>query len=128
MIPPKFPPSIVNSPVVIVPHHEINNPQFREIISTEPHITNRIVRYAGHDTLYWEKANFVALYLDAVAKAGEYSFEDVVNHYTKLGFTKNSDIYRQLYRDAGCSLFDYYETFYMPNDTYNPSEYIAGKN
>jgi hypothetical protein len=120
----QMPSSIVAPGAIIVPREEITDTRFGEIFKTEPHVRHRVVRYADSNHLYWEKHPPVILLMQA---EGGISFEEMLDAMIKQGHNKNSEIYRKLYRDAGCSLYDYYETFYIPNDSYYPSEYVPGK-
>ena len=49
------------------------------------------------------------------------SLNDLCSLLTHLGYDKNSEIYRKLFRDMGYSLFGYWEIFYW--DVNNPESH-----
>tara|TARA_R110000822_G_scaffold98188_2_gene222217 strand:+ start:336 stop:653 length:318 start_codon:yes stop_codon:yes gene_type:complete len=81
-----------------------------EMMKTESHHDHEIVEVSG--TLRWKQNDTVDSILENI------SLNDLCPLLTTLGYGKNSEVYRKLYRDMGYSLSGYWEVFYwdMNND------------
>ena len=84
---------------------------FREILDTETHHSHKIVKNSD-GKLTWEENPDTRSILNKV------SINDIVALLVSLGYDKNSEVYRKLYRDMGYTLNEYWEIFYW--DMNNP--------
>lgn len=85
---------------------------YQEMMKTESHHDHKIVSING--VLRWEENPAVNSLLEHI------SLNDLCPLLCVMGFGKNSEVYRKLYRDMGYSLSGYWEVFYwgMNNDDY----------
>ena len=83
---------------------------YTEMMIKETHHNHKIVK--TNNVLRWEGGKTVKDLLKHV------SLNDIIVSYHNEGITKNSDEYRELYRNMGCSLSCYWEVFYW--DLNNP--------
>jgi hypothetical protein len=96
------------------------HPAFLEIFETEDHYRHNVVKITlGSSThSYWQTNTSIYHFLQPL---GLHQLSETLLAW---GLDRNTELYRKLYRDMGCSLFNYKEIFYMPNDAYHPSQYI----
>jgi len=83
----------------------------REILDVEIHHSHEIVKDED-GTLHW-KSN-----PDVLRFKEKNSLNDLIPLFQNMGYGKNSEVYRKLYRDMVYSLFGYWEIFYW--EVYNP--------
>lgn len=100
----------------IVPRDKIKEEHYRLILDTETHHDHEIIKDED-GTLRW-KPN-----LDVCKIKERLSMNDIVPLFYHLGYGKNSEIYRKLYRDIGYSLFGYWEIFYWEMNNQEADEY-----
>lgn len=101
----------------IVNRSEISVEEYREIMEKESHHNHEIVEVNG--VLRWKENSDVRRILKNI------SLNDLCPLLICMGYDKNSEVYRKLYRDMGYSLSGYWEIFYweLNNDNkvnYNP--------
>lgn len=89
---------------------------YKEMLITESHHQHKIVRIDG--VLRWEENPDVNYFLESL------SLNDLCPLLSVLGFGKNSEVYRKLYRDMGYSLSGYWEVFYWDVNNEDCDEYI----
>jgi len=77
---------------------------YRDMLKTERHHKHEIIIEAG--TMCWKKNPDVEMFLKNI------SLNDLCPLLQVLGYDKNSEVYRNLYRSMGYSLFGYWEVFY----------------
>ena len=53
---------------------------------------------------------------------------DLIPLLDSLGYDKNSEVYRKLYRDMGYSLFGYWEVFYWVANNSEADKYVPNPN
>ncbi len=90
---------------------------YREMLKTEKHHKHEIIE-TSNGTLRWKEDPDVIKILEKI------SLNDLVPLLCFLGYDKNSEPYRQLYRDIGYSLFGYWEVFYWEVNNEYHSEYV----
>lgn len=73
-------------------------------------------------TLRWFKDPNLNPYLEDLALKG-ITLNDIVPLIQVMGYDKNSEVYRKLYRDLGYSLLGYWEVFYWEMNNPYSSEY-----
>lgn len=95
----------------VIDRKDIHNKLYKEMLETESHHQHEIVMEKG-GILRWKENPEVRFYLNAI------SLNDLCSLLETLGYGKNSEVYRKLYRDMGYSLFGYWEIFYW--DMNNP--------
>lgn len=100
---------IVNRNTLI--DHEI----FGEIMKKESHHDHVIEMIGGRPR--WEENPHVRKMVDKIG------LNDVVGLFISMGYTKNSEVWRKLYRDIGTSLFAYWEVFYWDMNNKDVDEY-----
>lgn len=109
----------------IIDRNNIAEEPFREILDIETHHNHEIIR-DKEGVLRWKKNKAIAKYLKKI------SLNDLCPLLRALGYGKNSEVYRQLYRDMGYSLFGYWEIFYWKANNeeaknYRPQQVCLGK-
>lgn len=103
-----------------IKRENITDKYIREILDLETHHNHEIVEING--VLRW-KANLNVEYI-----LEKISLNDLIPLLKHLGYDKNSEIYRKLYRDMGYSLIGYWEVFYWEINNEKYSEYIPNSN
>ena len=106
----------------IIPRQEITQETYREILDKETHHDHLIIR-DEMGTLRWQENPAVSKWVDELGLNG------IVILFYHLGYGKNSEPYRKLYRDIGYSLSGYWEIFYWEannpeSDLYQPQSLI----
>ena len=96
--------------------NEIEVDIFKKIIDTETHHEHEIIEVDG--VLRWKPNKNTNEFLKNI------SLNDLCQLLTCLGYGKNSEVYRKLYRDMGYSLFGYWEIFYWEVNNKNAPDYI----
>lgn len=89
---------------------------YRQMLKTEKHHTHQIIE-DEHGTWRWKEDPDVQKCLKNI------SLNDLCPLLNCLGYDKNSEVYRQLYRDMGYSLSSYYEIFYWEMNNDQADEY-----
>lgn len=101
-----------------VKREDIKISNFQEIFEKESHHTHPI--YAdGNNKLRWKENHEV----NDLLASGQLNLNDLVYLLHALGFGKNSEVYRKLYRDMGYSLDGYWEIFYWEVNNPNADKY-----
>lgn len=90
---------------MIVNRQDINDPLYREILEKEIH-HNHVIIEDEHGIIRWEPN------LDVMQFYQNISLDDLCPLLHCMGYGKNSEVYRKLYRDIGYSLSRYHEMFY----------------
>ncbi len=91
---------------------------YKEILEKESHHDHGLVM--DGTVLRWKKNPSIEKQLEKL------DLNQLLILFEKLGYGKNSEIYRKLYRDMGYSLSGYWEIFYWESNNelaheYNPS-------
>jgi hypothetical protein len=99
-----------------VNREDIKEQYAREILDVETHHQHEIVidaigRYR------WKANPIVCENIDNIP------FNDLISLLYALGYDKNSEVYRKLYRDLGYTLDGYWEIFYWEVNNENAEEY-----
>ena len=95
---------------------DINIDDYKEIFEKESHHDHKIIK-DEHGTLRWKENKTVRAYLKNI------SLNDLCPLLDTMGFGKNTEVYRKLYRDMGYSLSGYWEIFYWEVNNEEASEY-----
>jgi hypothetical protein len=103
----------------IINRQDITDETFREILDCEIHHDHPIVEIDG---VYRWKQNYSVRQL--VDKCG---LNELVELFYRLGYNKNSEIFRKMYRDMGYSLYGYWEIFYWEMNNEQAQDYIEGR-
>lgn len=77
---------------------------YKEMMTTESHHDHKIVMV--NNVIRWKEDKDVAFFLKDI------SLNDLIPLLGVLGYGKNSEVYRKLYRSMGYSLSGYWEIFY----------------
>lgn len=96
------------------------NKIYRDMLKTEKHHKHEIIKEED-GVLRWKKN------LDVDKLLQNISLNDLCPLLHILGYGKNSEVYRQLYRSMGCSLFCYWEVFYWELNNPEMESYIPPK-
>ena len=99
--------------------NEIRIKDYQEIFKKESHHNHEII-VTENGVLRWKENHDVKYFLKNI------SLNDLCPLLNHLGYGKNSEVYRKLYRDMGYSLSGYWEIFYwdLNNedvDSYEPN-------
>lgn len=94
--------------MIIVPRPEVPK-EYKKMLKTESHHDHIIIQ-DEHGTLRWKKDEFVT------SKIPVENLTEFVLKLEALGFGKNSEIYRKLYRCQGFTLSSYEDIFYFYNE------------
>jgi hypothetical protein len=105
--------------IEIIDRESITTEAYRLILETETHHDHEIIVSGGN--YYWKKNEIVDAILEKL------SLNDIIPLLHSLGYGKNSEIYRKLYRDMGYSLEGYWEIFYWEVNNPIASEYHPNK-
>jgi len=92
-----------------------NHEFFGEIMRRESHHDQPIELRDGIPR--WEQNPDVRNMVDKIG------LNDVIGLFISMGYTKNSEVWRKLYRDIGTSLFAYWEVFYWDMNNKDVDEY-----
>jgi len=101
----------------IIKRTEITDKYCREILDVETHHNHEIIR-DEKGTLRWKPNLDIEPFLKNI------SLNDLCPLLHYLGYGKNSEVYRKLYRDMGYSLIGYWEIFYWEVNNDNVSKYV----
>lgn len=93
--------------------------QYRDMLKTEKHHKHEIVE-DEHGTWRWKENPRVRELIDNKT----INLNDLWLLFYSLGYDKNSEIARKLYRDMGYSLSGYWEIFYWEVNNEIADEYI----
>lgn len=102
----------------IINREEIKEDLYREILDVETHHEHPIIE-DEQGTLRWKKNEYVREIIDE-----KISLNDLLPMLCFMGYDKNSEVYRKLYRDMGYSLYGYWEVFYWVMNNEKASDYI----
>ena len=102
----------------IVKREDIKVQDYIEIFEKEKHHNHEIIR-DDNGTLRWKENEVVESYRKNI------SLNDLCPLLTELGYGKNSEIYRKLYRNMGYSLSGYWEVFYWEMNNDDADDYVA---
>lgn len=91
---------------------------YREMMEKETHHTHAIIE-DEHGTYRWEPDPFTVKLIDAT------NLNFVIQGLYENGATKNSEIYRELYRKMGYSLSGYWEIFYWEVNNPDAKQYTS---
>ena len=97
---------------------DITEDYAREVLDIETHHDHRIIQERD-GTLRWEPGA-AAGYIGS----GAISLNDLCPLLAAMGYDKNSEVYRKLYRDMGYSLFGYWEIFYWEANNEAAEDYV----
>ena len=90
---------------------------YRLILDKETH-HNHIIIEDEHGVIRWKENTNVEHFLKNI------SLNDLCPLLSCLGYDKNSEVYRKLYRDMGYSLNGYWEVFYWDLNNKDVDDYI----
>ena len=96
---------------------DITIENYRLILDTETH-HNHIIIKDDNGVLRWKENQDVINILNNI------SLNDLCPLLNCLGYDKNSEVYRKLYRDMGYSLNGYWEVFYWNWNNEDVDDYI----
>ena len=99
---------------------------YRDMLKTEKHHKHEIIE-DEQGTYRWKENETVRKLI-----VEKINLNDLWLLFYSLGYGKNSEVVRQLYRDMGYSLFRYWEVFYWEAnndiaDEYEPNPMCVGK-
>ena len=106
--------------VKVIDRNSITADTYREILDVEVHHNHPIIE-DDHGTLRWEANPSVRNFIDT------HNLNDIIIMLRVLGYDKNSEIYRKLYRDMGYSLYGYWEIFYWEANNDAADKYVPKK-
>ena len=99
-----------------VPRHKLTQSTYREILDIETNHNHEIIEDDG--IFRWK-------YNPSVRKlVNKIGLNDIIMLMHSLGYNKNSEPYRKLYRDIGYSLFGYWEIFYWEVNNDDVDKYL----
>ncbi len=87
---------------------DITTDDYQEIFKRESHHDHEIIE-DDNGTLRWKENPIVR---EMTGHGNPISLNDLLPMLCSMGYGKNSEVYRKLYRDMGYSLFGYWEIFY----------------
>ncbi len=99
---------------------------YSDMLKKEKHHNHEIIQ-DEHGSFRWKENPSVNKILERI------SLNDLCPLLYHLGYDKNSEVYRKLYRDIGYSLSGYWEIFYWEGNNDEANEYVpnascVGKN
>lgn len=102
----------------IINRCDITIDDYRLILDTENHHDHIIIE-DKHGTYRWKESKYTDKNIDSCG-----GLNNVISLFYDLGYDKNSELYRQLYRNMGVSLNAYWEVFYWEMNNDEAEEYI----
>ncbi len=93
---------------------------YRKMLKTEKHHKHEIIE-DEKGTWRWKENEGVRKILQNI------SLNDLCPLLCLLGYNKNSEVYRKLYRDMGYSLSGYWEIFYWEVNNEEVDEYVPNQ-
>ena len=93
---------------------------YADVLKKESHHNHELIMDEG--VCRWRQNPDVRFLVDE-----KISLNDLIPLLHCLGYDKNSEVYRKLYRDLGYSLYGYWEVFYWEVNNPKASEYIPNK-
>ncbi len=93
---------------------------YAELLKKESHHDHEIIK-DENGTFRWKENGDVNELLTRI------SLNDLCPLLCILGYNKNSEVYRQLYRDMGYSIFGYWEIFYWEVNNPEADDYVPNK-
>ena len=103
-----------------IKREDIDVDDYVEIFEKESHHDHEVVE-TPDGILRWKENDRVEHYLKNI------SLNDLCPLLMSLGYGKNTEVYRQLYRDMGYSLSGYWEIFYWDMNHDEIDEYIPNQ-
>jgi hypothetical protein len=100
----------------VIKREEITDETYREILDVETHHNHEIIE-DKNGVFRWKENPEVNQLLKNI------SLNDLCPLLESLGYDKNSEVYRKLYRDMGYSLFGYWEIFFWEVNNEKVSDY-----
>lgn len=100
----------------VIDRKSIEVEAYQLIFSKESHHDHEIIEDT-QGTLRWKENKDVNANLENI------SLNDLCPLLSNLGYGKNSEVYRKLYRDMGYSLNGYWEIFYWEMNNEEADEY-----
>lgn len=85
------------------------HPAYKELLEREAHHDHEII-LDDHDVIRWKKNDDVDKMLERI------SLNDLAVLLQVLGYGKESEVYRKLYRSMGYSLSGYWDIFYSSDE------------
>ena len=102
----------------LVNRSDIEDRGYRDILERESHHDHPIYR-DDYGTLRWVPNKSIDGFLANI------SLNDLLPLLVALGYDKNSEVYRKLYRDMGYSFSGYWEIFYWEANNDKADEYTS---
>ena len=101
----------------LIDRKDITDECSREVLDKETHHDHPIIE--GKDgRLYWKPNRAAQILKERV------DLNDLLPLLMEMGYGKNSEVYRKLYRDIGMSLFGYWEVFYWEVNNEYAAQYV----
>ncbi len=94
---------------------------YQKMMITESHHDHEIIE-DEHGTIRWKESKPLN---DLISNA--INLNHIVMLFGMLGYGKNSEIYRELYRNMGYSLSGYWEVFYWEANNPEVDQYVPNK-
>jgi len=91
----------------ILNRKEIEEEYCQEIFKKESHHNHEVIKDED-GIIRWKENKKVRVFLKNI------SLNDLFPLLNTVGYGKNSEVYRKIYRDMGYPLFGYWEIFYCP--------------
>lgn len=104
----------------IIKREDITEETYREILDIETH-HDHLIEKDEHGTLRWVENPTVRKMVDKIG------LNDIIIFLYNLGYGKNSEVFRKMYRDMGYSLYGYWEIFYWEVNNEEAFEYEPNK-
>ena len=105
----------------VIPRSEIQEDIYRDILDKETHHNHEIIvehkLQDGEPIFRWKPNPVVSRHLQHI------HLSELLGLLRAMGFGKNSEVYRKLYRDMGYSLFGYWEIFYWEVNNEEAAQY-----
>lgn len=102
-----------------VSRKNVEEEDYQEIFNTEDHHKHEVVVKAKTGRLYWKENKKVSKLIDK-----KIDLNHLWELFYSLGYDKNSEIIRKLYRNLGVSLSMYWEVFYWEVNNKDAKKYV----
>lgn len=113
---------------MVVNRKDIKEKSYRLVLDTETH-HDHVIETDVNGVYRWKADERVR---ELTMNSQKINFNELIYLFHSLGYDKNSEPYRQLYRDMGYSLYGYWEIFYWEVNNpdakkYKPNKSALGK-
>lgn len=96
--------------------------EYKLVLDTETHHSHILIK-DEKGTIRWRENGTVR----SLITKGDIDLNKLIIMFHEMGYDKNSEVYRKLYRDMGYSLYGYWQIFYWDMNNEDADKYKPAK-